>query len=107
VANVTWSPEAELRLAAALEYVARSSPIAARNLLRAIRRAEQRLADWPFAYPWVGARYPHLSDLDESFRVFVSRPYVLFYRVAAREIQILTLRHGAQLPPEALALERH
>jgi len=107
VANVVWSPAAELRLAAALEYVARDSPEAAQNLLRTIRRALQRLAEWPFANPWVGARYPHLAELDQSYRVLVTRPYVLFYRVTAREIRILTLRHGAQLPPVADSLERH
>jgi plasmid stabilization system protein ParE len=47
----------------------------------------------------MGARHPSLAGLDDQFRLVVVRPYVIYYRVLRDDVQVLTIRHGAQLPP--------
>jgi plasmid stabilization system protein ParE len=102
--RVVWSPQAARRLREIVEYVERDSPPAAQAIQLAILRATHRLGMWPLSGAWVGARHPELARLDQRYRLVVARPYVVFYRVEAEDVYVLTVRHGAQLPPRADAL---
>jgi plasmid stabilization system protein ParE len=105
VGRVVWSLQAARRLREIVEYVERDSPSAAQAIQLAILRATHRLGLWPLSGAWVGARHPELTRLDQRYRLVVVRPYVVFYRVDAEDVYVLTIRHGAQLPPRAEALE--
>jgi plasmid stabilization system protein ParE len=104
MARVIWSPTARRRLDEIVEYVARDSPAAAVGVHRTLLRAVRRIGDWPLSAPWVGAKYPELSGLDQSYRTLTVRPYLVFYRVQSDGVFVLTIQHGAQLPPPAEGL---
>lgn len=105
MARLVWSPTACRCLAEIVEYVARDSPDAALRVHRALLRGVRRVGAWPMSCSWVGARYPALSSLDRSCRVLVVRPYLVFCRIRDADVLILTVQHGAQLPPPAETLE--
>ena len=104
MARVLWSPTARLRLTEIVDYIARDSPPAAEAVHRALLRGVRRVGTWPMSAPWVGAPYAALAGLDQSYRVLVVRPYLVFYRVRGDDVLVLTIQHGAQLPPPAAGL---
>jgi plasmid stabilization system protein ParE len=77
-------------LAAELKYLAERNPAAAFTLLDRIEAARIRLAE----YPETGPKTPV-----ERVRRLVIAPYVLTYRRAGNEIQIVSIRHGRQSDP--------
>lgn len=94
-----WSPLARRRLEEIVEFISADSPAAAAAVHTTIVRAVRRVGTWPLSAPWVGARHPQLAVLDQSYRLLVVRPYVIFYRVRDGDVQVLTIQHRAQLPP--------
>jgi plasmid stabilization system protein ParE len=99
--RIVWAPLARHHLLGIVDYIARDSPEAAAQVHRTILRGVARLGEWPLIGPWVGSRYADLSGLDETHRVLVVRPYAVFYRALDLEVRVLTIHHGAQLPPAA------
>jgi plasmid stabilization system protein ParE len=99
MARTIWSPLARRRLAEIIEFIAADSPAAAAAMHATILRAIRRVSSWPLSAPWVGTWHPQLAVLDQSYRLLVVRPYVIFYRVRDGDVQVLTVQHGAQLPP--------
>ena len=104
MARVIWSPTARRRLTEIVEFIARNSPPAAEAVHRALLSAVRRVGTWPMSAPWVGVPYAGLAGLDQSYRVLVVRPYLVFYRVQGDDVLVLTIQHGAQLPPPAAGL---
>ena len=107
MARIIWSPTARHRLDEIVNFIAQDSPSAAREVHQSLLRAVRRIGRWPHSGVWVGARYEHLAGLETDYRVVVIRPYLVFYRVrehAGGEVLVLTVRHGAQLPPAAEVL---
>ncbi|HET7771942.1 MAG TPA: type II toxin-antitoxin system RelE/ParE family toxin [Chloroflexota bacterium] len=102
--RIVWSPMARHRLLEIIDFVARDSPDAAAQLHTTILRRVRHLNRWPESAPLAGALYPQLVSLGTSYRALVVRPYVVFYRVLPKEIRVLTVRHGAQLPPSSAQL---
>lgn len=93
--RVYWTPEARARLREIHTYIARESPMVAREVTaRLLRRSEQ------LAFPPLLGRslpeYPH-GDLREV----LERPFRIIYRVKADEIQIVTLKHYRQNLPRS------
>lgn len=99
--RVLFRPEAEADLAAIALYVAQSSPKRAHALLARLRKRTDILKTLPRA----GRPRPELGD---SLRSLVDRPYVLIYRLAGDDAEIIAILHGARDLPAALAsrLER-
>ena len=74
-------------------YIARENPSAATTVVREIDRTIARLA-----------RYPELGHQKYKGNVRMLpvarfRQYLVFYTIEAREVVILSVRHGARRPP--------
>jgi len=91
--RVRWLPGASANLLAIAGYIARDNPPVARAVLAAIDRQVKRLA----AHPNSGRR-----GRVRGTREFVvaGTPFIVAYRVAAGEVTILRVLHGAQQWPE-------
>jgi plasmid stabilization system protein ParE len=105
MAQVVWTPLALRRLDEIVVYIARDSPSAALSMEQALIAAVARVGMWPLSGVWVGARYPSLTGLDQNYRLIVERPYIVFYRASGDEVRVITIQHGAQLPPRAQVLQ--
>jgi toxin ParE1/3/4 len=93
---VVFRPEAEADLIAIALYVAEFDADAARSLILRLRRRCEILEKHPMA----GRRRP---EFGENFRSLLERPYVLIYRNAPAEIEIVAVLHGAREIPAVLA----
>ena len=90
--KIRWSPGAERNLEAIVDYIALESPRAALSIYEEIRRQVGRLADFPLS-----ARAGRVRGTREL--VIVGTPYVVVYRVKARDVEISRVLHGAQRWP--------
>jgi toxin ParE1/3/4 len=70
-----------------VQHLAAQRPHAATDILLKIRTACERTADWPES----GKRWDELAS---GVRSALVKPYVIFYRHAARQVQILRILHG-------------
>jgi toxin ParE1/3/4 len=96
LAKVVWTQEAELCLKAIHDYIAKDKPEAAFNVVVAVYRRAQELAD----FPSMGQALPGFRD--PSLRVLLWGHYRIVYRpVGAERIDILGVFHGA------MDLKRH
>ena len=92
--KVRFTPSARVQFFAALSYIHRENPAAARKLRS---RAENKLRRLT-RYPESGRLIPEFPDL--PFREVIVAPYRFFYRVDAKTVWIVAVWHGAQLPDE-------
>lgn len=85
---VVWSADAEGDLFDIWDYLSQEvSPNVADNRLRDIHRTIANLAD----YPRLGRER---SEIRAGLRSLANPPHVIFYRVAAEQIEILRVLHG-------------
>jgi len=85
---------AELDLTAHVTYIARDRPSAALRFIDAVERAFERLADMPEIGPLRQFHNPRLHGI-RMWPMPDFRNYLIFYRIAADEIQILRVLHAA------------
>ena len=91
--RVRWRPVAEADRDAILDHIARDNPVAAIELGDAIERRVAALPQHPKLY--------RVGRVRGTRELVVHPNYVLVYRIARDEIQILRVLHSAQQwPPE-------
>lgn len=91
--KIIWSPLALARVSEIAAYISQDSPSAAERWADAVfSRAKQLLT-----LPESGRIVPEVDD--PSIRELIYGNYRILYRVEARRIAILTVRHGKQLLP--------
>ncbi|MCI0357385.1 MAG: type II toxin-antitoxin system RelE/ParE family toxin [Planctomycetaceae bacterium] len=86
--RIRWKKAADDDLAEIVEHIAADSPQAAERFLDDLLASVESLARFPFTgsiYP----RYPNARQL-------VFGNYVIYYTVAAREVMIRAVVHGAR-----------
>ena len=88
--KLVFSPQAKDDLSEIAAYIAQDKPIAARNFVRQLRGACQRLK----AQPWAGEQCPEFSS--RSYRKIVFRNYVIIYEVGGAALQIVRVVHAAR-----------
>ena len=89
--RVIWSPLAVTRVREATEYIERDKPGAARRWAEEIFTKVSRLAEFPNS----GRVVPELDR--QEVRELVHGNYRIVYRVEAKSVFILTVRHGRRL----------
>ena len=81
---VIWAPRAERDLIAIRSYIAADSPMAAERFAHRLRKAGERLSDFPEAGRVAGMG-----------RVLATvTPYLISYRIRPEGVIILSVRHG-------------
>ena len=88
--KAVWSPSALSDIDAIAEYIARDSADHAALLIARLRRAADRLMDFPRR----GRIIPELDD--PSCREVIEGPYRLMYRVEGDDVWITGVVHGAR-----------
>lgn len=92
--RIQFTPSIRRQFLAALQYIRRDNPLAARNFRKKAEIHLRRLG----RFPQSGRVVPEFSDL--PFREVIVAPYRFFYRVDDRKIWIVAVWHGAQLPED-------
>ena len=91
--EIVFAPRALRDLEAIEAYLIERSPSGSRNVLAALKGTIDSLVDFP--------RIGSPIDDEHRYRLPLRQyPYAIFYRVAADEILILHIRHGARRPIE-------
>ncbi len=91
--KIVWSPLALDRVSEIAEYIAEDNPDAAKLWLIEIFGVVGRLEDWPRS----GRVVPEAGR--DEIREILHNNYRVIYRIEAKQISILTVRHGRQLLP--------
>jgi toxin ParE1/3/4 len=95
--RVVWSPLAITRAAEAAGYIAQDRPAAAERWVRALFETVRSLS----RFPERGRQVPEVGRPD--IREIFHGEYRIIYRLDARRIAILTVRHGRrQFDPKDL-----
>lgn len=89
--RITWSPRAYGELRDIGRFIAADNPRAARAFVARIKDRVRRVARTPMA----GRIVPEF-DRDDLREVLVG-DYRIVYRVGAKEIHVVTVRHGHRL----------
>lgn len=91
--KIVWAPLALERVTEIADYIARENPAAARRwVIQAFKKVE------PLGrFPERGRQVPETHRKD--IREILFPPYRIIYRLRARQIAILTVRHGKQRFP--------
>jgi toxin ParE1/3/4 len=95
---------AEIDLIEHVAYIARGRPSAALRFIDAVEQAFARLADMPEIGPVRQFNNPRLLGI-RMWPVPDFRNYLIFYRIAADEVQILRVLHAARALESALEEE--
>jgi len=90
--NVLFTPSGRSQFLAAVAYIFRESPAAA----VAFRRRAEKVLSGLRKFPQSGRALPEFPDL--PFREVILPPYRFFYRVREKNVWIVAVWHGAQLP---------
>ena len=93
-----FAPRARRDLLAAIRWIAKDNPAAARALRDSVAHAASRIG----AHPGVGVLRPDLADEPYRFVVLTGFPYLIVYNAARRPPLILRILHGARDLPELL-----
>ena len=88
VRRIRWTEQAVDQLGAIAEYVSRSSPIYAEQL---VQRITQRL-EQVRVFPESGSRVPEAATPD--VRQVMEWPYRVIYRAEAEAIEVVAIIHG-------------
>ena len=91
--RIVWSPLALERLEEIADYIATDNVDAARVFLIDIFAAVGRLR----SFPQSGRAVPEVNRAD--IREIIFKKYRVVYRVAGKQVSILTVRHGRQRLP--------
>ena len=92
--KVRFTPSARRQFLAAIHYIQRDKPSAARGFRQRAENVLRRLE----AFPDSGRHIPEFPDLHH--REVVVPPYRFFYRLQDDAAWIVAVWHGAQLPGE-------
>jgi toxin ParE1/3/4 len=92
------SPRARRDLLAAVRWIAKDNPTAARALRDAVVRAAKLIG----THSQVGSLRPDLADEPYRFVVLTGFPYVIVYNAERRSPLIVRILHAARDLPEAL-----
>jgi plasmid stabilization system protein ParE len=92
--KIQFTPSARRQFLAALQYIRRDDPLAARNFRKKAELHLRRLGRFPES----GRVVPEFPDLPH--REVIVAPYRFFYRVDDRKVWIVAVWHGAQLPED-------
>jgi len=91
---VQFTPSARGQFLAAIAFIRRDKPSAARASRHKVEQKLKRLESFPES----GRRIPEFPDL--PYREVIIRPYRFFYRTSGETVWVLAVWHGAQLPEE-------
>jgi toxin ParE1/3/4 len=92
--KVIWSETALARLQQLHDYIARDQPINARRVIQRLLNKEPHLA----AQPRNCRMVPEYDDPD--LRELIVAPYRIIFHIESDAIQVLTVRHSAEMLPE-------
>jgi plasmid stabilization system protein ParE len=84
---VIWTPSARADLKAIYDYIARTAPINARQVINDIRLK----ADSQIELPLAGKIIPELND--ESLREVHAHSWRIFYQVRSRDMFVIAVIH--------------
>lgn len=94
--RVRWTPLALSQLDRIQDYIAEENPVAAfETTEKILNQVETQLPAHPYSGR-LGEHFPATREL-----VISNTPYIVVYRVKDETIDILRVRHGAQLWPPA------
>ena len=88
--RVTWSPQADAQVDAAVAHIAADNPAAALEWLERLLSRVRSLAQFPDS----GHVVPELRR--EDVREILVSPYRVVYRRSADQVEIAAVRHGAR-----------
>jgi toxin ParE1/3/4 len=91
--NIVWSPLAVDRASEIAGYIAQDKPSAAEKWVKTIFSKVEQLK----SCPEIGRMVPEIEN--NQFRELVFGNYRIIYRIEAKQISILTIRHGKQILP--------
>jgi plasmid stabilization system protein ParE len=92
--KIQFTRSARIHFLAALDYIRRDNPAAARAFRKKAERVLKRLERFPKS----GRTVPEFPDL--PYREVIVTPYRFFYRTEGKTVWIVAVWHGAQLPEE-------
>lgn len=92
--KVLFTPSGRDQFLAAIAYIYRDNPVAAVEFRHKAEKALARLGKFPQS----GRILPEFPDL--PFREVIVTPYRFFYRVKGKNVWVVAVWHGAQLPGE-------
>lgn len=92
--KVRFTPSARAQFLAAVAYICRDNPVAARTSRHKAEDVLSRLR----RFPQSGRVLLEFPDL--PFREVIVKPCRFFYRIKGRTVWIVAVWHGAQLPEE-------
>ncbi|MCU0601016.1 MAG: type II toxin-antitoxin system RelE/ParE family toxin [Desulfobacterales bacterium] len=91
--NIVWSPLAVDRASEIANYIAQDKPSAAEKWIKTIFSKVEQLK----ISPEIGRIVPEIRN--SQFRDLIYGNYRIIYRIEAKRISILTIRHGNQVLP--------
>jgi plasmid stabilization system protein ParE len=92
--RVRFTPSGRKQFLAAIAYIRRDDPAAARRFRQRAERVLRRLE----RFPQSGRALPEFPDL--PYREVIVAPYRFFYRVTGDVVWVVSAWHGAQIPEE-------
>ena len=92
--KVLFTPSGRKQFLEAIAYIYRENPPAAVAFRRKVEKVLSRLRKFPQS----GRELPEFPDL--PFREIIVSPYRFFHRVKGKNVWIVAVWHGAQLPEE-------
>jgi toxin ParE1/3/4 len=96
--SAAFAPRARRDLLAAVRWIAKDNPAAARALRDAVAHAADRIG----AHSNIGVLRPDIADEPYRFMVLTGFPYLIVYNATRRPPLILRILHGARDLPELL-----
>jgi plasmid stabilization system protein ParE len=94
--KVLFTPSGRKQFLEAVAYIYRENPTAA----IAFRRKAEKILSRLRKLPQSGRVLPEFPEL--PFREVIVTPYRFFYRVKGKNVWIVAVWHGAQLPDEPI-----
>lgn len=91
--KIVWSPLAVERASEIADYISQDKPAAATNWINVLFSKVDQLR----ANPEIGRMVPEIND--RQFRELIYGNYRIIYHISAKQISILTVRHGKQILP--------
>lgn len=91
--RIIWSPLAVDRASEIADYIAQDKPSAAEKWIDTVFSKVEQLK----SSPEIGRILPEIND--SQFRELIYGNYRIIYRIEAKQISILTIRHGRQILP--------
>lgn len=91
--RVVWTAQAQARLTEIHTYIAKDQPLNASRFIDRVTRRGDCIGD----HPQAGRIVPEYRQ--EDLREVFEGAYRIIYRILADRVDVVTVRHGAQLLP--------